>query len=48
MSAGAARAADVGTGDRPGVAWGGGCWSYQPVSNSWDSYIGPAHVNACS
>jgi hypothetical protein len=31
-----------------GAAWGGGCWSYQPVYNSWGSYIGQAYVNACS
>jgi hypothetical protein len=41
-------ASPVGTDDRRGVAWGGRCWSYQPVYNSSGSYIGQAYVNACS
>src|SRR3984885_7606876 len=28
-----------GAGDHRGVAWGGGCWSYQPVYNSSGSYV---------
>jgi hypothetical protein len=31
-----------------GGAWGSGCWSYRPVYDSWDSYLGEAYVNVCS
>jgi hypothetical protein len=31
-----------------GAAWGGGCWSYRPVYDTWGSYLGQAYVNLCS
>jgi hypothetical protein len=31
-----------------GAAWGAGCWSYQPVYDSFGNYLGQAYVNFCS